>query len=384
MPTSRFIPSRRNESSRYNPAVSIRLSSVVLIALTLFSTGCGVEIRNVATPSPIPLTATLPVILTQAPSETPLPPPPQPTVASVEGTTSTQINVRAEPSTSSNVLGIIPANTNLEIIGKDLGGNWWQINYAEGVDGKGWVTAQYVTTGGTLEVPVIGGDTADPDSGNVAVIQQQLNVRSGPGTDFNSLGTLNAQDVVKLTGKDRNGAWLQIDFPTGPEGRGWVNAAFVRASGVENLPIVTEAGQVVGTGTPTVIPSTPTLTVVPAWTDNDSQVAPIVSVIFEPTGTQTFIYNGEVSSPQGDAEDWIAFKPYNSLVFISLECRGSDAIRIDLAENSVPVNTPIRCGDQMKKIILKAGANYAVHLQATPTTTGLQFINYTLTIKMRP
>jgi uncharacterized protein YraI len=274
----------------------------------------------------------------------------------------------------------------VEIIGKDPGGNWWQINYpqGQGSDGKGWVTAQYVTTAVTPEVPTIGGNEADPNSGNIAVIQQQLNVRSGPGTDFNSLGTLNPQDVVKLTGKDPNGAWLQIDFAAGPESRGWVNAAFVRATGVENLPIVTESGLVVGTGTPTVIPPTSTPTIVPAWADNDSPAAPIVSVSFEPAGTQTLIYNGEVSSPQGDPEDWIAFKPYNQFIFISLDCHWSDAIEIDLSENLAPVNTYISCGDQMKKIAVNAGANYLVHLQAMPSTGGLQYINYTLTIKTRP
>jgi len=366
--------------------VSIRLSIVGLITLTLFSTGCGVEIRREATPSQTPLTvtATLPATLTHFPSETPLAPPHQPTIPPVEGITSTQVNVRAEPSTSSNVLGMIPANTKVEITGKDPSGNWWQINYSEGVDGKGWITAQYVTTASTPEVPVIGGDAADPGNGNVAVIQQQLNVRSGPGTNFNSLGTLNAQDVVQLTGKDPNGAWLQIGFAAGPEGKGWVNAAFVRATGVENLPIVTEAGLIVGTGTPTIIPSTPTPTVVPAWADNDSPAAPIVSVLFEPAGTQTLIYNGEVSSPQGDPEDWIAFKPYGQFVFISLECHGSDSIKIDLAENSVSVNTYINCGDQIKKTAVNAGANYLLHLQATPSTGGLQYINYTLIIKTRP
>ncbi len=381
----KFIPFRRSESSRYNPAVFIRLSIVSLITLTFFSTGCGVEIRKEATPSQTPLTvnATSPATLTLEPSETPLPPS-QPTIAPVEGVTSTQINVRAEPSTSSNVLGIIPGNTKVEITGKDPGGNWWQINYSEGVDGKGWITAQYVTTATKPDVPTIGGNQADPNSGNVAVIQQQLNVRSGPGTDFNSLGTLNAQDVVKLTGKDPNGAWLQIDFTAGPEGRGWVNAAFVRATGVENLPIVTEAGLVVGTGTPTVIPSTPTPTVMPAWADNDSPAAPIVSVIFEPAGTQTLIYNGEVSSPQGDAEDWVAFKPYGQFVFISLDCHGSASIKMDLAENSVPINTYSSCGDQMKKATVNIGANYLVHLQAVPSTSGLQYTNYTLTIKTRP
>ncbi len=307
-----------------------------------------------------------------------------PRATPVEGVTSTQVNVRSEPSTAGNVLGTIPANTKVEITGKDPGENWWQINYAQGVDGKGWVTAQYVTTAAKPEVPIIGGEGTDPTDGNVAVVQQQLNVRSGPGTGFNSLGTLNPQDAVKLTGKDPNGAWLQIDFPAGPEGKGWVNAAFVRAQGVENLPIVTEAGLVVGTGTPTVIPSTPTPTVLPAGADNDSPDTPIASVIFEPAGTQAFIYNGGVSSPEGDPEDWIAFKPYGPFVFMSLECPGNDSLNVEMLENSLPAAMDIACGDQMKKIAVKAGSNYLVHLQATPSAGGLQYINYILTVKMGP
>jgi uncharacterized protein YraI len=387
MQTFEFIPCRQSKHFRYNPAVSIRLSFTSLLALILLmNTGCGVEVRELPTPAQIQstATATLPAPLTQAPSETPLPPPSPPTVAPVEGITSTQINVRAEPSTSSSVVGMIPGNTKVEITGKDPDGSWWQINYEQGVDGKGWVTAQYVATTGTPEVPVIGGETATPESENIAVIQQQLNVRSGPGTGFNSLGTLDTQAVVSLTGKDPNGAWLQIDFPAGPEGRGWVNAAFVRATGVENLPIVTESGQVVGTGTPTIVPPTPTPTIVPAWADDDSAAAPIVSVIFEPAGTQTLIYNGEVSSPQGDSEDWIAFKPIGQFIFVSFECHGNDSVKIALTENSVPVDTYITCGDQLRKTAVHAGANYLLHIQAASSTGGLQYTNYTLTIKTRP
>ncbi len=153
---------------------------------------------------------------------------------------------------------------NVQITGKDPAGNWWQILYPQGQEGIGWVTAQYVTTAKGITVPVVGGNTVDPDSENAAVVQQQLNIRSGPGTDFNSLGTLNPKDVVRLTGKDANSTWLQIEFPSGPEGKGWINAAFVQARGVENLPIVSETGDAIGTGTPTGIPPTSTPTVVPA------------------------------------------------------------------------------------------------------------------------
>ena len=332
------------------------------------------------------MTSTLPPPLMPAASETPLPPPLQPSVAVVDGITSTQVNVRAEPSTASDVLGIIPTDMRVEITGKDPGGNWWQIVYPhpEAVDGKGWVTAQYITMPTVADVPVIGDAQANPESGNVAIVQQQINVRSGPGTDFNSLGTLNPQDVVSLTGKDPNGAWLQIDFPTGPEGKGWINAAFVQAQGAEKLPIIAESGAVVGTGTPTGIPPTLTPTVIPAWEDGDSSGRPIASVTFEPNGTQTLIYNADLSVPLGDSEDWIAFKPYSPSVFVSLECKGNGALEIQLLENNAPTNTYMECGDQMAKLAVKVGANYLLHLRVPSSAASLQYTNYILTIKMRP
>jgi len=355
----------------------------------VLSAGCEFDFSiQEAAPTQITglITATLPSTPIPTPSETPLPPRGQPTAIPVEGITSTQLNVRAEPSTASNILGIIPASTKVEITGTDPGGSWWQINYPQGQspDGKGWVTAQYVTTATRPEVPTIGGSGTGPNNGNVAVVKQQLNVRSGPGTGFNSLGTLNAQDVVSLTGKDPNGAWLQIDFASGPEGKGWVNAAFVQAQGVENLPIITEAGLVVGTGTPTTVPLTPTATVLPAWEDNDSPGSPIASVVFAPLGTQTLIYNGDVSSPQGDAQDWIVFKPYGQLVFASLECKGNNSLQVEIMENILPANLDLTCGDQMKQLAVKAGSNYLVHVQAATFADDFSYTNYNLTIKTRP
>ena len=338
------------------------------------------------TASPFVRTSTIPVSPTGIAPETPAPAPVQPTLAPVDGITSTQVNVRSEPSTAGTVLGIIPADMRVEITGKDPGGNWWQINYPhpDAVDGKGWVTAQYITMPSVAEVPVIGGASAGPNNGNMAVVQQQIHVRSGPGTDFNSLGTLNPQDVVRLIGKDGNGAWLQIDFPSGPEGKGWVNAAFVQAQAAENLPIVAESGQIVGTGTPTGIPATPTATMVPAPADGDSATSPIASVTFATTGTQILIYNGDLSAPQGDSEDWVAFQPDKQLVFVSLECKGSEDMEVQLLENDLPVSTYIKCGAQMEKLAVKAGFMYLFHLQAVPSAASLQYTNYSLTIKTRP
>ncbi len=319
---------------------------------------------------------------------TPLAAQPTPTPAPVEGITSTQVNVRAQPSTAGDVLGVIPANTKVEITGKDPDESWWQINYplGQGADGKGWITAKYVTTTSRPDVPILGGNQEDPQHGNIAIVQQQINVRSGPGTDFNSLGTLNPQDVVGLLGKDADGAWLQIDFPAGggPEVKGWISAAFVQASGVENLPIITEAGLIVGTETPTGIPFTPTPTVIPAWNDQDSSSRPIARVIFEPTGTQRFIYNGDLSSPEGDAEDWIAFRTYDPFVFVSLACQGSNSVELQFLENAVPVEPYIRCNEPIHQVTVKDDAEVVIHLRAILSPGNLQYTNYILTIQTRP
>jgi hypothetical protein len=165
-----------------------------------------------------------------------------------------------------------------------------------------------------------------------------------------------------------------------------VNAAFVQAQGVDlsGLPIITAEGQIVGTGTPTSIPPTPTATLFPAWEDHDSPTSPAVSVIFEPTGTQTLIYTGDLSSPQGDSEDWISFQPYTSLVFASLECKGSDSLHIEMIEGSQPVPLKIACGDHRKPIPVKAGSNYLLHLESILATGNLQYTNYILAIKTQP
>lgn len=349
-----------------------------LLAVCLLTASCSLTIQT-ELPAAIPttlITATLPPSLTPPPSATSTPPAPPPTVAPVAGITSTQVNVRAEPSTTGKVLGILPANVSVQIVGRDPGGNWWQILYEAGSDGKGWVTAQYIRTATPPEVPVIG----SAEAGAIAVVIQQLNVRSGAGTAYNTLGILNANDVVRLTGKNRDGSWLQIEFASGVNGKGWVNGAFVRAEGLDALPIVAETGEVVGTATPADTPLPPPPTVVPAPLDFDSAEAPLKTILFERAGTHTLIYNGEVSVPEGDAADWIAFTPYGRFVFISLECRGNGSLRAEIAASGLT----FACNEAGSVVPVTAGAAHLIHLEAVSTSGALQSIQYTLTIQAKP
>ncbi|MEW6028803.1 MAG: SH3 domain-containing protein [Chloroflexota bacterium] len=139
-----------NKTSRY-------VSNFLLALLFALISGCdlSVEPQMPATPTLFIITATLPPTWTPPPTSTPLPPTIAPTVAPVEGTTTTQVNVRSAPSATATMLGTLTIFTKVQIIGTDASKTWWQIVYEGGADGKGWVAATYVQTQGAPDVPVI-------------------------------------------------------------------------------------------------------------------------------------------------------------------------------------------------------------------------------------
>ena len=118
-----------------------------MLTAALLVSGCGLNLSSAssATPTPFIITATLPPSPLPSPTETSAPPTPPPTAAPHEGTTTSQVNVRGEPSTASAPLGMIGPNTKVQVIGKDPSGNWLQIVFTQAANGKGWLTAQYVT-----------------------------------------------------------------------------------------------------------------------------------------------------------------------------------------------------------------------------------------------
>jgi uncharacterized protein YraI len=279
-------------------------------------------------------------------------------------------------------LGTIGPFIKVQIFGKDRSGSWLQIAYVQGTDGKGWVTAAYMQVKATAEIPVIG-NAAGSESGPSGLVIQQLNVRSGPGTDYSSLGVLNPNDVVYLIGKNDIGSWLQIKFSGGTDDKGWVATTFIKADGVDGLPIVAETGQVVGTGTPTGIPPSPTPTLIPAKNDGDSAEAPAVNISFSANGTHSFLYSNDLSSPEGDGEDWIQFIPYQPSVVMQLSCAGSDGLNAEIVQNSETIATFVKCGDA-GIYILNSGQAYLVHLSIKISDV-LQYTSYTLKVtNMQP
>jgi uncharacterized protein YraI len=277
---------------------------------------------------------------------------------------------------------------------KDPEGSWYQILYPPGPSGVGWVAAAYVQVDHPEGIPAasLATNTVTP-AGLTGLVTQKLNVRSGPGTSYETLGTLSPQSSVVLTGKNEAATWLQIEYPAGTGDRAWVTAAYVQVQDITSLPILDAFGKPLppagqtGTQEPEAS-STPT--VGPAPEDGDSAAAPSVRVTFSPSGARQFSTIGQVSAPQGDSQDWIEFTPYAATgssvrLIVSLTCTGNGSLAVDLLQNGLPVSGwgGLQCGQVDQSISLNTGMTYQFHLSAI-TETSLSLVTYTLTVVDEP
>lgn len=80
---------------------------------------------------------------------------------------------------------------------------------------------------------------APRDSGNLAVVTaHRLNLRSGPGTEYEVLGKLNQGTIVRLLGRNREAKWLKVEVQNSGE-VGWVHGKYLRVNTqVSSLPII--------------------------------------------------------------------------------------------------------------------------------------------------
>jgi uncharacterized protein YraI len=111
------------------------------------------------------------------------------------------------------------------------------------------VQAQQTAQPALTSTPVTGGVTATVNSGD----QEQINVRSGPGTDYALIGTLLAGQQATAVGRSPGGDWVQIVFPAGHEGLAWVYSYLVTLSG--SLPMVEPPPTPTPLVTPTIDPT---------------------------------------------------------------------------------------------------------------------------------
>jgi len=104
----------------------------------------------------------------------------------------------------------------------------------------------------TVSIPTV---TSSPMGASVTVTrdQDQINVRSGPSTDYPIIGVLIAGQQVPALGRSLGGQWIQVVYPGGPEGVAWVYAPLVVPAG--NLPVIEPPPTPTPKTTPTIDPT---------------------------------------------------------------------------------------------------------------------------------
>lgn len=362
---------------------------ILLAVLAWFASACGTTTPQ-ATPTGSPTQSST---STTVPSDTFLPPPPTDTPIPIAGKTRTQINVRGGPGVSFPSLGLLGSGQNVQVVESDAAGSWYMILFPAGPSGHGWVAAAYVQVDNPADVPTAQQTRTATPSGPTGQVLQKLNVRSGPGTTYATIGMLAPQTTIVLTGKNNTATWLQIEYAAAAGGHGWVTAAYIQVQDIASLPVLDAYGKPVPAGSQTGIPalemtSTPTVGTAPE--DGDSAASPAIRVTFSPSGARQFSYSGQASVPQGDSQDWIEFTPYaaggpSAQLTVSLICSGNGTLEVELLQNDLPLTGwgSLQCGDADRSIALTAGTTYQFHLSATPGS-GLRLVTYTLTVRNEP
>ena len=122
--------------------------------------------------------------------------------------TGTELNIRSGPGTGYGSVGSYKKGDRVTILNQfTYDGVTW------GCTNKGWISLQYVQLDGVST----GNDKTGTITGN------ELNIRSGPGTNYGSVGTLNSGDrVTILSTTEIDGVtWGNID-------KGWISMAYVK------------------------------------------------------------------------------------------------------------------------------------------------------------
>jgi hypothetical protein len=184
-----------------------------------------------------------------------------------------------------------------------------------------------------------------------------VNVRSGAGKEFESLGLLIQNDVVSVLGKDPSGAWFKIAYAPAPDGTGWVAAEFLQVANAEALPVLEAAqSEVRSTEAPAMAVSIQT-----ALMDEDSEDAPLGFFQLSTISLRSAQVQGEVSMPGGDVQDWIGFSAQSAEVVIQVICE-SGSLLVELSNNGeVFEPLDVDCGGKLRTQV-SPGNDYLIRL----------------------
>jgi len=159
------------------------------------------------TDTPAPPAPTVPL----PPTDTPVPPTATPQPAPFIVVTSDKVNVREGPGTAYGTVGQVTKGQQLDIVGKNGAGDWWQVCCISGQ--QAWVVGRLVQANGDLSIVQVAANIAPPPPTATA---RPTNTPAptptpAPSYSFNVMGLLetrpNSNDLITVWGLlyDRTG-----------------------------------------------------------------------------------------------------------------------------------------------------------------------------------
>lgn len=236
----------------------------------------------------------------------------------------------------------------------------------------------------------------------------QLNVRSASSAESNLLGSIPPATKVQIVGKDPTSGWWLIIYPESPTGTGWVTAQFVQVANTQDIPVVsggaegtanggetgnvptTEADPNAESGSAGVASPAPTIVLATALPDGDSPQSPAVSITLSKSSVRLFNYSSDISSPEGDAEDWVQFSldgqsGQQTTVAVILTCSGSSPLNVELIQNTTILQSwnEIVCGQPSQlQLYLYADSPYYLRLTPAQGNNPINYIAYTVIVQL--
>jgi len=129
-----------------------------------------------------------------------------------------KLNVRSGPSLQDTIISTLPNQTVLPVVSKQ--NDWVQVQLPDGK--SGWVSDQYVASSPAASTPPA--STGTFSAASVESSTDNLNVRSGPGTNHEIVQTINPGTRYAISQK--NGDWIEIQLPGSK--KGWVASWLVK------------------------------------------------------------------------------------------------------------------------------------------------------------
>ena len=147
-----------------------------------------------------------------------------------------RVNVRSGPGTGNRVIGVAVPGQQFLITGRNVEGDWWQIDD----NGQpGWVFGELVTPVdvGGVHVAVVKFPIPPllPVTEALMTVNRRLNVRGGPHSGYPIIGAAVPGRQYLITGRNAAGDWWRIDENGRP---GWVHGGLVELVNAGNVQVV--------------------------------------------------------------------------------------------------------------------------------------------------